>query len=425
MEYNHIERLDKIENLDVEVKCPPSKAHTLRSLIVASLANGVSKIKNPLLAEDQLNVINALRELGIKIEQKQGEIIVFGKGCKYSPLGEKLDIRESGVGMNFLSATTCLANKDIVLTGTERIKERPISGVVEGMRQLGCEIEYLEKKGYPPIKIKSSVIPGGNAKICGNKTSQYFSAISIASVCAEKDVVLDCIGNMREKPYIDITLEVMKSFGGKVEHNNYKQIKISSKEKYKGTEVTIEGDYSSASFFFLIAAICSSKVRVKGLNPNSVQGDKVFLNILKKMGCDLKFKENSVSVKGNNLNSIEYNMEDIPDLVPPTAIACAFAKGTSFLRGVGHLVHKESNRIHAIISELGKMGVSARFEKDTLIIQGSNKIKGSRINSHNDHRIAMSFAVAGLAVGEQEIENPKCVAKSFPDFWKKIEIFRK
>ncbi len=416
-------KVNKIKNLNAEVVAPPSKAHTLRTLIIGSLANGTTTIINPLLAEDQLNVINCLKNLGIKIRQLPGKIIIEGGSGKYKPIDTELYVGESGVGMNFLSAAANFSDKPVILLGTKRLMERPIDEVISGLKQLGCKIDYLEKEGFPPIKVYGGGIPGGQASIRGSKTSQYFSSIVISSAYAKKSVILNCLDEMTEKPYFDITTQMMSEFGVTAENKKYKQITVAAGQKYKGIEIIIEGDYSSASFFFLAAAVCKSKVTVSGLRKNTRQGDKEFINLLEKMGCKVFQKDNKVIVEGGRLNAITEDMSNIPDLVPPTAIACAFADGTSRLTNIGHLRHKESDRLGVMALELHKMGVSAKCDEDSLIIEGTDKAKGAKIDPHNDHRIAMSFAVAGLATGEQFIENETCVAKSFPDFWERFEVF--
>jgi len=415
--------INKIRNTDVEVEAPPSKAHTLRALIISALADGVSTIRNPLLGQDQLNVIRCLKDLGVRIEQLKDCIIVHGSAGKFSPAVEKLDVGESGVGMNFLTSAICLSDKPIIITGCKRITERPILEVVNGMRQLGCRIEYLEKDGFPPIKIYPGGIKGGVAQIRGEKTSQYFSSIVISSPYAENSVTLKCVDEMTEKPYFDISLQMMELFGVKAQNDNYREIKIPNNKKYAGREITIEGDYSSASFFFLAAAICRAKVAVNGLNPGTVQGDKGFWTLIERMGCKVSQEKNGICVTGGELVAIEQDMSNLPDLVPPIAIAAAFAKGISRFTNIGHLRHKECDRLAVMASELNKMGVEAHCDEDSLIIEGTAKIHGGDIDPHNDHRIAMSFAVAGLVTGGQTISDEKCVAKSFPDFWEKFEVF--
>ncbi|MBN1391345.1 MAG: 3-phosphoshikimate 1-carboxyvinyltransferase [Sedimentisphaerales bacterium] len=416
--------VDKIRNSDVVVDAPPSKAHTLRALIIGSLSAGKCTIYNPLLGEDQRNVIECLKRLGVEIKQQSNKITVAGTGGKYMPVNDELNVGESGVGMNFLASAVNLADKPVVITGSKRITERPIREVVEGLRQLGCKIEYLGKEGFPPIRVNGGGIAGGEAKIRGGECSQYFSSIVISSPYAEKKVTLKCIDEMTEKPYFDISLQMMAEFGVKAENKNYKQIEI-PKGRYSAREITIEGDYSSASFFFLAGAICKSKVTVKGLRPDTKQGDKAFVAILEKMGCEVSETGAGICVEGRELTAIEQDMSDLPDLVPPLAIACAFAKGESRLTNIGHLRNKECDRLAVMALELGKMGAEAACDESGLIIRGSDKIHGGEIDPHNDHRIAMSFSVAGLAAGNQTIENEMCVAKSFPDFWERFEVFYK
>lgn len=414
--------IDKIRNTDVTIDAPSSKAHTLRALIISSLSAGKTTIYNPLLGEDQRNVIECLKRLGVKIEAGSDKLTVIGTGGKYTPINDELNVGESGVGMNFLTSAACLSNKPVSLTGAKRITERPIREVVEGLRQLGCKIDYIEKEGFPPIKVYGGGIKGGEAQIKGSKTSQYFSSIVISSPYAKNKVTLKCADEMTEKPYFDISLQMMAEFGVKAKNNNYKQIEI-PKGRYSARELTIESDYSSASFFFLAGAICKTKVTVKGLRADTKQGDKAFLTLIEKMGCSVSETNDGICVQGGKLSAIEQDMSNLPDLVPPLAIAAAFAKGESRLTNIGHLRDKECDRLAVMASELVKMGAEAACDESSLSIKGSGKIHGTQIDPHNDHRIAMSFAVAGLATGDQTIEDEMCVAKSFPDFWEKFEVF--
>ena len=417
--------INKVRNTNIMIQAPPSKAHTLRALIISSLAEGKSIIYNPLLGQDQLNVIECLKKLGVEIKHEKDKLTVYGTAGRYSPISDELDVGESGVGMNFLISAACLADKPVVIAGVKRITERPIGQVVDGLRQLGCRIEYLQREGFPPIKVYGGGIKGGNAQIRGQKTSQYFSSITISSPYADNKVTLRCIDTMTEKPYFDISLQMMSEFGIVAENNNYKEIRIPNSKKYLARQINIEGDYSSASFFFLAGAICKAKVTVSGLSPDTKQGDKAFLSLLEKMGCGVSVTDEGICTQGEKLDAIEQDMSDLPDLVPPLAIAVAFARGTSRLTNIGHLRHKECDRLAVIASQLNKMGVFSKCDENSLVIEGNQKMQGANINPHNDHRIAMSFAIAGLATGNQVIEEEKCVAKSFPDFWKKFEVFSK
>ncbi|MHC4360056.1 MAG: 3-phosphoshikimate 1-carboxyvinyltransferase [Planctomycetota bacterium] len=417
--------VNKIRNTVISTGAPPSKAHTLRALIISSLAEGKSTIRNPLLGRDQLNVIGCLRALGVEICCEKNRISVNGANGRYSPLAEEINVGESGVGMNFLTSAACLAEKPVIITGAKRITERPVAEVVNGLCQLGGRIEYLQDEGFPPIKVYGGGIEGGIAKMKGRKTSQYFSSIVISSPYAASPVRLICVDTMTERPYFDISLDMMSRFGVKAENDGYKEILIPNERRYTSRQIDIEGDYSSASFFFLAGAICKTKVTVTGLNPDTKQGDAAFLDLLGQMGCKPVYTEDGVCLQGGELRAIEADMSNLPDLVPPMAIAAAFARGTSKLTNIGHLRLKECDRLAVMASQLNRMGVTAECDETSLTIEGCEEIHGGRIDPHNDHRIAMSFAVAGLVTGEQVIENEMCVAKSFPNFWEKFEVFSK
>jgi 3-phosphoshikimate 1-carboxyvinyltransferase len=216
---------------------------------------------------------------------------------------------------------------------------------------------------------------------------------------------------------------MMSEFGVKAQNKNYKRIEIPNDKKYAGREITIEGDYSSASYFFLAGAVCKAKVCVKGLRHDTKQGDKIFLTLMEKMGCEVYEEDDGFCIQGGELRGIEQDMSNLPDMVPSVAVAAAFAQGTSRFTNIGHLRHKECDRLAVMASELNKMGGSAKCDETSLIIKGGPKMHGAQINPHDDHRIAMSFAVAGLVTGDQIIKNETCVAKSFPDFWERFEVF--
>jgi 3-phosphoshikimate 1-carboxyvinyltransferase len=417
--------IEKIKNYDVIIDAPPSKAHTLRALIIGGLASGITKIYKPLFAQDQQNVIACLRGLGVDIAVKDKEIAITGSGGHFKPTGQEINVGESGVGMNFLTSAACLSEKPVIITGAKRITERPVGEVVSGLIQLGANVEYIAKEGFLPVKVYGGGIKGGVAKINGSQTSQYFSSLVISSPYADKDVELYCLDEMTEKPYFDISVKLMEDFGVKATNENYKHIHIPNSNKYTAREITIEGDYSSASFFFLAAAVCGAKITISNLRQDTAQGDSGFVTLLEKMGCKVSHNDSEISLEGRKMTQIEQDMGDMPDLVPPIAVAAAFAKGTSRFTNIGHLRHKESDRLSVVALELQKMGVNAYYDDTSLMVDGTEKIKAAKIDTHNDHRIAMSFAAAGLAVGGQIIEKPACVAKSFPDFWEKFAIFTK
>ena len=415
--------VERINRHNVEIEAPPSKAHTLRAIILASLADGKSVIRNPLLGDDQLHLIDCMKKLGVEIKALKDELEITGVNGRFKVLDPVLDAGESGVSMNVLCALGSLGDAALTLTGAEGLLKRPVDQVVEGMRQLGCQIEYMNAPGFPPLKIQPTGIVGGTAKISGRKTSQYFSSITLASPLAQNPVQLECKDILTERPYYDITTTMMEKFGVAVENNNYSRMRVPNDRGYSACDIDVEGDYSSASFFFLAAAICKSTVTVKRLVPDSVQGDKAFLGLMKRMGCGVFQNETEVTVTGNDLSAIQTDMKDIPDLVPCVAVACAYAKGKSILTGVGHLRNKECDRLEAMREGLDRMGVECGYDEDSMWIVGTDKMHAAEINPYNDHRIAMSFAVAGLPFGGQVIQDETCVKKSFPDFWDRFAVF--
>jgi len=337
---------------------------------------------------------------------------------------DELHVGDSGVTMNFLTSAAAFADKPVVLGGTPRLNERPIQEVVDGVRQLGARVDYLGAEGLPPVRVHPTGLHGGRAAIHGAVTSQYFSSLVISTALAQGPVTLVCLDDMTERPYFDISTAMMADFGVTSVNHGYKTIDVAAPQTYRARDYLVEGDFSSASFLFLVAAVLGSTVRVEGLNQHSVQGDKRFLDLIERMGCTVVWDGSAVEVTGGDLVGIEEDMSDVPDLVPPLAVAAAFARGETRFTRVGHLVHKESNRVVAMETELKKMGVDARHDAETMTIVGNRDgIHGATVSTYKDHRIAMSLAVAGLAVGDQHVENPGCVAKSFPDFWDKLALF--
>jgi 3-phosphoshikimate 1-carboxyvinyltransferase len=421
---NTMRTVSRVQARSVIIQAPPAKAYTLRALLMGALATGKTVLHHPLLADDQLNMIACLRDLGIIIDQETDRLTIHGLSGRFHPTVDKLFVGDSGVTMNSLISAACFADKPITLSGTPRLNERPVKEVVDGIRQLGAKVEYLGLEGFPPVRIYPSGLKGGRTAIHGAVTSQYFSSIAMSAALASSPVSLVCIDTMTEKPYFDITTSMMTDFGLSPMSHDYKTINIPAPQNYLARDYLVEGDFSSASFLFLAAAVLVSSVRVDGLNSASVQGDKRFLDLLKRMGCQIIWDKTSVTVIGGDLVAIEEDMNDIPDLVPPMAVAAAFARGESRFSNIAHLVHKESNRVAAMETELLKMGVLVNHDNDSMTVTGNRSgIHGAKVATYNDHRIAMSLAIAGLVTGDQHIENPDCVAKSFPDFWEKLAIF--
>ncbi len=404
------------------IEAPPSKSYTQRALIIAALADGTSIIKNPLLSNDTNYMISALGQLGVKIIKNGNNLIVHGKNGKLNSSKNKIFVGNAGTTMRFITSLASLAEGETVITGDKRMQQRPIQDLLNVLNQLGIKSE--SNNGLPPVKIYGNSFNGGNVKLKGDVSSQFLSSVLMCAPYAKKATTISIIGNLASKPYVDITLDVMNNFGVNVKNLNYKRFIVNNNRKYKAGSYKIEGDASSASYFFAAAAIAKGKIMVKNINPDSKQGDIKFVDILKKMGCGVKKGKDFVEVQGNRLKSIYVDMNDMPDVVPTLAVTSLFAESTTTIRNVQNLRFKETDRLKALAFELRKIGANVEETNDGLKIR-RRRLQKAIIETYNDHRMAMSFAIAGLAINGIKIKNPNCVAKSFPDFWKKFNSLHK
>jgi|TARA_Y100000310_G_scaffold22431_1_gene21526 3-phosphoshikimate 1-carboxyvinyltransferase len=409
--------IKKINKLNAEVEIPGSKSYTNRALLVSALANGKSIIRNPLISDDTKYMISALREFGIKIIRKINYFEVYGTSGKIKTPKKGIFVRNTGTAMRFLTGFASLAKGRVILTGDKSMQKRPIQDLLSGLKKLG--VNTRSKNKCPPVTINGGNFIGGKTNLQGAKSSQYLSSILMAAPYAKNNVEVDVV-NLTSKPYIDVTLDVMKEFGVKVINKNYRKFIVKINQKYKAKKYAVEGDASSASYFFGAAAITKGKVKVKNINPKSVQGDVHFADVLEKMGCKVKKGKNFIELKGGNLRGVSVDMNNMPDTVQTLGVVACFAKGNTIITNIGNLRKKETDRIKALATELRKIGAKVRELKGGLLIK-PNKLHGAEIKTYNDHRMAMSFAIAGLRINDIKIQNPDCVAKSFPNFWEKFE----
>ncbi|MDO8955461.1 MAG: 3-phosphoshikimate 1-carboxyvinyltransferase, partial [Deltaproteobacteria bacterium] len=329
-------------------------------------------------------------------------------------------VGDSGTTMRFLTALAALKNGFTLLDGSERMRKRPMAELLGGLVSLGVKAYSLERNGYPPVVVDSQGLEGGVARIKGSESSQFLSALLMVAPLARADVRLEVTGRLVSRPYVDITRGVMADFGVEVQKEEGDSFFVRAGQRYSPRQYRVEGDASNASYFLAAAAITSGKVRVENFRPASLQGDAQFLAILEQMGCEVSRGENWAEVRVKELRGIEVDMNTMPDLVPTLAIVAAFAQGKTVIRNVGHLRHKESDRLKTVAGELAKMGVEVAEGKDWLQVE-RGKARGAEIETHNDHRLAMSFAIAGLAVPGIKIKGERCVAKSFPGFWETLK----
>lgn len=411
-----------IDHLKASIKVPGSKSYTQRALVAAALATGTSRLHNALFSEDTNHLMKALGDLGAGIRVEDDHLIVSGTGGRIASPKQALFVGNNGTALRFLTALATLGTGTTVVTGEPRLCERPLLPLLMALEALGAVLHTKDDRGYPPVRIEASGLKGGQAVFRDAESSQYISALLLAAPYAKGDVSVRLEGRPVSQPYIGMTIEVMRSFGAIVVSEDDRLCHVPGTQGYQGREYAIDGDASSASYFFLAAALCRGAVTVTGLNPQSRQGDLGLLDFLEKQGCRIRRGESWIEVTGGRLPEGEYHfdMGDMPDMAPTLAVLSAFRPGRTVISNCAHLRLKESDRIASLVSELNRIGARARGTQDGLIIDGGRP-RGAQIETYNDHRIAMSFAVAGLAAPGMKITNERCVDKSFPGFWEALE----
>ena len=412
--------LEKIAGVDLTFTAPPSKSYTHRALIAGALAEGRTTIFRPLEAEDTKLTAGALRSLGVVIEEQLGRIIITGcKGKLPNRTPTTLDLDNSGTSLRLLTTLALLCQYPVTLTGSARMQERPIGPLAGALPALGGRVEFLQKDGYPPLRVSGKLL-GGPVVIDGSMSSQFISSILMAAPYAYKEVEIIIPAPPASASYLDITISVMEAFGAKVTRTGYERFVVSNTDHYQARRYTVEGDYSSASYFFAFAAICGGKVTVKNLVPASVQGDRRFLDALQAMGCKVTYGAKSVTVENSGkLRGITFDMATSPDTVQTLCMVAAVASTPTTITGISHLKFKESNRINSTAERLRLLGGEVQVSDDSITIRPS-LLHGGLIDPANDHRTAMSFAILGRGIGGITIQNAECVNKSFPRFWEQL-----
>jgi len=411
----------KCGRVNLTFTAPPSKSFTHRALIAGALASGKTTIFRPLDAEDTRLTATALRRLGVAIEEQPNRLIVTGCNSAFKDRGPTtLDLDNSGTSLRLLTTLALLCNNPVTLTGSARMQERPIGPLAESLPALGGTVEFQKQPGYPPLEV-SGKLRGGPVTIDGSVSSQFISSILMAAPYAEQDVTITIASPPASASYLDITLAVMDAFGAQVTRDGYERFMVSTGHPYKGRRYTIEGDYSSASYFFAIAALCGGKVTVTKLAPDSVQGDRRFLDALAAMGCTVTYGKDEATVeRTGELRGITFDMSASPDTVQTLCMVAARATTPTTITGISHLKFKESDRINGTAERLRALGGNVSVGDDSLTIRPA-PLHGGTIDPENDHRTAMSFAVLGLAIGGIEITGAECVNKSFPGFWDAVK----
>ncbi len=408
-----------VQNLQATITVPGSKSYTNRALLIAGLTDGECRLEKPLVSDDTKYMIRALKAFGISVQEEKEAFIVSGRGGKLSTPEEDIFIGNAGTTMRFLTTFSALVPGKTRLDGDERMRQRPLADLLHCLTQMGVKVVSANGNGCPPIDIAGGEVPGGEVQLAGDKSSQYLTSILLSAPYFKNDTCIHIQGDLTSKSYADITLDIMKTFGVSVINESYQRFKVKAGDRYNAQTYKVESDWSSASYFLAAAAVTGGEVTLTDINPHSVQGDAQFTSVLEKMGCRVEKKSNTLQIKGNPLKGITINMNNMPDAVQTLAVTALFAEGETVIQGIGNLRIKETDRILALANELTRLGAEVETGEDYLVIRPGD-YRGAEIETYDDHRMAMSFAVAGLKIPGIRIKNPTCVEKSFPDFFQRF-----
>ncbi|MFI3246434.1 MAG: 3-phosphoshikimate 1-carboxyvinyltransferase [Ferrimonas sp.] len=417
--------LKPIAKVTGTIRLPGSKSISNRALLLAALAEGRTVLTNLLNSDDVNHMLAALTRLGVQwrwIDEAQGEIEIIGQGgalATRTALTE-LYLGNAGTAMRPLAAVLTVGSGAYDLTGEPRMAERPIGHLVDALRALGAQIDYLGTEGYPPLRIHAGQLHGGEVAIDGSISSQFLTALMMMAPLINQPVVINVQGELVSKPYIDITVALMARFGVKVDNHQYQRLTIAAGQQYQAVErLLIEGDASSASYFLAAAAIAQGPVTVQGVGRDSLQGDKYFADALAAMGAEIEWHPDHIIARGGPLRGIDMDMNHIPDAAMTIATTALFAQGPTTIRNIYNWRVKETDRLAAMATELKKVGATV-VEGDDFITIHPAPLQHAAIDTYNDHRMAMCFSL--LAVGGQQItiNDPGCTAKTFPDYFERL-----
>ncbi len=403
------------------VRPPGSKSLTNRALVVSALAAGQTRLTGVLESEDTQVMIDSLNRLGIVIrhDKQQRQIDVVGSAGQPPANRADLWVENSGTTIRFLTALCTLCQGRFRLDGNARMRQRPIANLVTALNSLGADVYCEADNGCPPVVVVGNGLPGGNAIIAGGISSQYLSALLMAAPCTKSPVKIYLSGELVSHPYVDMTLGMMSQFQANVNCSEHDRYEIEP-QTYQAGDYQIEPDASAASYFFAAAAITGGSVRVEGLSRNTFQGDVRFVDALEQMGCQVAWQSNSITVRGGSLCGIDIDMNAISDTAQTLAVVAPFADGPTTIRNIAHVRHKETDRIAALATQLQRVGIQVQEHSDGLTIN-PGLVHAATIQTFNDHRMAMSFALLGLKVPGIKISNPGCTAKTYPQFFNDFE----
>jgi 3-phosphoshikimate 1-carboxyvinyltransferase len=404
-----MERYVEPSKLKGEINAPSSKSMTQRAIAAALLADGPCKIHNPSYCDDSLAAMSIACGLGARVEPKTTELIITGTGVLKEP---KLNCGESGLAIRMFSPIAALYPAEITLVGANSLKKRPMSMIEEALSQLG--VKCSSSNGFLPLTIQGP-ISGGKIEIDGSVSSQLLTGLLIALPLASGDSEIK-VKNLKSKPYIDMTIGILKSFGITVINKDYTLFQIPGNQKYIPVDYTVEGDWSGAAFL-LVAGAINGDLTIRGLQTNSKQSDMTIMNALEQAGARITIGKDKIHISASELKAFEFDATESPDLFPPLVALASYCKGVSTIKGVSRLVHKESDRAKALSEEFAKLTIKIEIKGDIMYVTGG-EVMGAHVESHEDHRIAMAVSVAALgAKGRVYVRDSQCVAKSYPEFY--------
>jgi 3-phosphoshikimate 1-carboxyvinyltransferase len=411
---------------DCEIRVPGSKSLTNRAVLIAALANGASTLDGVLCSDDTHYMIEAWRQLGIPVELEAAAQRCTIRGCDGALQTSAADlfVGNAGTAMRFVVAALCLGHGRFRIDGSARMRERPIQDLLDTLTQLGARVRSEAQSGCPPVVVDADGLGGGHAHIVGSKSSQFVSAVLMIAPYMRDGLRLRVDGPLVAPPYVDMTMAVMERFGVRATRDGYRQFTIDP-QRYQGRHYAIEPDASSAHYFLAAAALTAGRVRVRGLGRQSLQGDLRFVDLLEQMGATVERGDDYVEVRGSGvLDGIEADLNALSDTAPTLAALAPFARRPVTIRNIAHVRLQESDRLHAVATELRSLGVRVRELADGLVIEPS-PVHAGVVTTYDDHRIAMSFALIGLCVPGIGIRDPDCVRKTFPDFFERLEELRR
>ncbi|MFQ5712053.1 MAG: 3-phosphoshikimate 1-carboxyvinyltransferase, partial [Candidatus Geothermarchaeales archaeon] len=406
------------------VTAPPSKSYTHRAILISLMAEGRSRISNPLYSGDTWASIYACRALGGEVDVEKRRLTVEGSFPLRSP-ETVIDVENSGTTMRLVTALSAHVEEGYtVLTGDESIRRRPMQPLIEALNQLGANCWSTRLNGLPPIVVRGGGLRGGEVEIRGDVSSQFISALLVASPPSKRQTTIKVSGDLVSKPYVEMTLETLREASVRVEGEHHQKFVVPAPQRVEPLDFKVPGDLGLSAFMFALAAVTGSTVEVHGFDFSRAQSDVEVLALLREMGCEVEVDEvgGSVKIKGDRLRGSEFNLVDSPDLLPVAAVLGAKAEGRTIIRGVRHARFKESDRISRLASELPKLGVKASELEDGIVVEGGEKMRGCKLQSYGDHRLFMAFCVAAAGASEPcEVEGVESAFISYPDFVKDVE----